>query len=120
MNAIPEPAFGNLLVGIDHEATEERTDRLVSQRGIVIQRIVSTGQVSPEGFWYDDPRDEWVLLLTGSAALQFEADGPARRQLLPGDYVHIAAHSRHRVAWTDDTVPTVWVCVYFDADASAA
>jgi cupin 2 domain-containing protein len=120
MNALPESAFGNLFVGIDQDAAEERIDRLVSQRGIVIERIVSTGQVSPEGFWYDDPRDEWVLLVTGSAALQFEADGSVRRQLLPGDYVHIPAHSRHRVAWTDETVPTVWLTVYFGADANSA
>ena len=120
MNALPERAFGNLFVGIDHEAGDERFDRLVARHGVVIERIVSTGQVSPEEFWYDDPRDEWVLVVTGSAALQFEADGPARRQLLPGDHVYIPAHCRHRVAWTDETVPTVWLAVYFPADGETA
>lgn len=120
MSTLPEHAFGNLFAGIDREATGERFDRLVALRGVVIERIVSTGQVSPEEGWYDDPRDEWVLLLAGGAALQFEADGPARRQLLPGDYVHIPAHCRHRVAWTDETVPTVWLAVYFCADAGTA
>ncbi|WP_296660845.1 cupin domain-containing protein [Paraburkholderia sp.] len=120
MSAISPGASGNLFVGIEHEATDERFDRLVTRRGLVIERIISTGQANPDGFWYDDPREEWVVVLTGAAALQFEADMPVRRQLLPGDYVHIPAHCRHRVAWTDETVPTVWLTVYFSADEGAA
>jgi cupin 2 domain-containing protein len=114
MSAGPDAALGNLFGGIDRAATDERFDQLLAQRGVLIERIVSTGQASPEGFWYDDPRDEWVLLLAGSAALQFEKESPARRQLLPGDYVHIPAHCRHRVAWTDPNVATVWLAVYID------
>ncbi len=26
-----------------------------------VERIVSIAQSSPEGFWYDQPEDEWVL-----------------------------------------------------------
>lgn len=113
MSALPASAFGNLFAGIDREADGERFEQLVAQRGVVIERIVSTGQSSPEGFWYDDPRDEWVVLLAGSAALQFEAEGDATRQLSPGDYAHIPAHCRHRVTWTDERAPTVWLAIYF-------
>lgn len=106
---------GNLYAGIEADARDERFERLIAQAGVLIERIVSTGQVSPEGFWYDDPRDEWVVLLAGAAELEFEAQGGARHRMRPGDYVHIPAHCRHRVAWTDTAAPTVWLAVYFDA-----
>ena len=58
-------------------------------------RIVSHGHASPEGFWYDQDRAEWVIVLKGSAELLFEHEG-APRLLWPGDYVHIPAHRRHQ------------------------
>ncbi|WP_027793463.1 cupin domain-containing protein [Paraburkholderia acidipaludis] len=119
MNVARGGAFGNVFAGIDRAASAERVDKLVAQSGVVIERIVSTGQVSPAEFWYDDPRDEWVVLLTGAAALQFESEGGARRPMLPGDYVHIPAHCRHRVAWTDKSAQTIWVAVYFGAEGEA-
>ncbi|POR53841.1 cupin 2 domain-containing protein [Paraburkholderia eburnea] len=108
-------APGNLFEGIDAGAREEVFERLVAQSGVLIERIVSTGQASPEGFWYDDPRDEWVVLLAGAAELEFEAQRGTRQRLKPGDHVHIRAHCRHRVAWTDPQAPTVWLAVYFSA-----
>jgi len=112
----PAPAtFGNLYAGIVRDATGERFDTLVACGGVVVERIVSTGQASPPGFWYDDAREEWVVLLSGAATLEFEEAGEPARRLLPGDYVHLPAHCRHRVAWTDPTVPSVWLAVYFSA-----
>ncbi|MHB8801619.1 MAG: cupin domain-containing protein, partial [Rhodocyclaceae bacterium] len=77
-----------------------------------IERIVSTGQASPEGFWYDQPRDEWVLLLSGSAGLRF-ADEADVRELRPGDWLLIPAGCKHRVEWTDAAQPSVWLAVHF-------
>jgi cupin 2 domain-containing protein len=113
MNKSTAATFGNLFAGIVHDATDERFDTLVANRGVQIERIVSTGQASPPGFWYDDAREEWVVLLAGAATLEFEDAGQPQRRLLPGDYVHIPAHCRHRVSWTDPTVPSVWLAVYF-------
>ncbi|WP_224043628.1 cupin domain-containing protein [Paraburkholderia unamae] len=113
MNEAKAVAFGNLYAGIAHDAADERFDTLVARGGVQVERIVSTGQASPPGFWYDDARDEWVVLLTGVATLEFEDAGEPLRRLLPGDYVQIPAHCRHRVAWTDPTVPSVWLAVYF-------
>ncbi|WP_322029703.1 cupin domain-containing protein [Paraburkholderia sp. J76] len=112
--------FGNLFAGIDHKADEERIDTLVSRDGVLIERIVSTGQTSPPGFWYDDAREEWVALLAGAATLEFEDTAQPPRRLLPGDYVHIPAHCRHRVSWTDPTVPSVWLAIYIGAAQEAA
>jgi cupin 2 domain-containing protein len=78
-----------------------------------IERIVSTGQASPPGFWYDQPWDEWVALLAGAARLRFENE-PGDRELCPGDHVFIPAHARHRVEWTSAQPPTLWLAVHSD------
>jgi cupin 2 domain-containing protein len=109
---------GNLF---DHGASageDEQVDALVEQGGVSIERIVSMGHASAPGFWYDSPRAEWVVLLSGAAALEFEGeDKPHRMQA--GDHVLIDAHCRHRVAWTSDREPSVWLAVYYPGGASA-
>lgn len=105
----PGNLFADLPVGSDEA---ERFDTLLDRPGLRIERIVSTGQASPEGFWYDQPGDEWVVLLSGSASLRFE-DEEEVRNLQPGDWVLIPAHARHRVEWTDPTAPTVWLAVHY-------
>ncbi|MGK9234104.1 cupin domain-containing protein [Inquilinus limosus] len=104
---------GNLFDGLPREAAEEQFTPLLQAPGLVLERIVSTGQASPPGFWYDQDRAEWVVLLKGSAGLQFEGE-PTPRTLRPGDWVHIPARARHRVAWTDPDQPTVWLALHHD------
>ena len=89
----------------------EITESLVSEPGLRIERIVSLGQASPPGYWYDQAEAEWVLLLAGAARLRF-ADEDADRVLVPGDCLDIAAHRRHRIEWTDPARPTVWLAVF--------
>jgi cupin 2 domain-containing protein len=105
---------GNLYAELAPDAAAERFDELLAQQGVTIERIVSMGQASADGFWYDDPRDEWVVLLAGAAALQFHGE-ECEHRLGPGDYLQIPAHCRHRVAWTDVQTPTVWLAVYLPA-----
>ena len=76
-----------------------------------IERIVSTGQASPPDFWYDQPDDEFVVLLTGAARLRFQL-GDIILELKPGDWVEIPAHTRHRVDWTQHHPPTVWLAIH--------
>ena len=101
----------NLLTNLPASLPEEMVDVLVSDGDLRIERIVSTGQASPEGFWYDQEEHEWVLLLEGSARLMY-ADG-RRLTLEVGDHVMIPAHERHRVDWTDPDRPTVWLAVFW-------
>jgi cupin 2 domain-containing protein len=91
---------GNLLADLPERLTEEAFLTLADQGGAKIERIVSTGQASPPGFWYDQGWTEWVFLIAGSAALLFEGERVAR-VLAPGDYLEIPAHVGHRVEWTD-------------------
>ena len=98
--------FDNLPDGADEE---ELTD-LLKRPGVHIERIVSTGQASPPGFWYDQAHDEWVILLSGAAGLLVE--GEAEQRLTPGDYLFLPAHTRHRVTLTAKDEPTVWLAVH--------
>ncbi|EJW13660.1 Cupin 2, barrel domain protein [Rhodovulum sp. PH10] len=104
-------ASGNLFSGCGAPQADEVVTVLADGPGVRIERIVSTGQASPDNFWYDQPAAEWVVLLTGSARLRF-ADEPAARELSPGDWVHIPPHVRHRVEATDPVVATVWLAVH--------
>ena len=103
---------GNLFAGIDEEKRDEELLTTLAERpGVRIERIVSTGQASPPGFWYDQDWGEWVVLLSGAALLRF-ADEDEPRHLGPGDWVDIPPHCRHRVEWTDPDQPTVWLAVH--------
>ena len=101
----------NLLRDINDARPAEIIDTLVDAAGIRIERIVSHGQASPAGFWYDQDEAEWVVVLAGAARLRF-ADEDELHSLGPGDWVHIAAHRRHRVEWTDPAQPTIWLAVF--------
>ena len=105
---------GNLFANIAAQASEEEIAVLAEEAGVRIERIVSTGQASPPGFWYDQASTEWVVLLMGEAVLRFESV-PEPRLLGPGDWLEIPAHARHRVEWTDTERPTVWLAVHFAA-----
>jgi cupin 2 domain-containing protein len=104
---------GNLLANLPSALQEEMYETLVESRGVRIERIVSHGQTTPEGEWYDQEHAEWVMLVTGAASLQFEGV-PVACRLEAGDYLMIPAHSRHRVAWTDPAVDTVWLAIHFN------
>ena len=91
---------------------EELFEAILPDRGVLVERIVSTGQATPEGEWYDQDRDEWVALLRGWAVLSFE-DG-RRMRLSAGDYLLIRAHERHRVEQTCADPPCVWLAVHGD------
>jgi cupin 2 domain-containing protein len=102
----------NLLRGIPERQDREWVEELVHGEGLRIERIVSWGQRSPEGFWYDQDEHEWVALLSGAAKIQF-ADDDRSVTLGPGDSLTIPAHVRHRVEWTDPERPSVWLTVFF-------
>ncbi len=91
---------------------EEMVDVLARSEAIRIERIVSTGQTSPEGFWYDQEQSEFVVLLSGAARLRMEDEAEART-LRPGDWLVIPAHQRHRVEWTTTAETTVWLAVFY-------
>jgi len=98
----------NLLRDLPSSGAGEVIERLAGNGAV---RIVSRGEASPDGFWYDQDEAEFVLVLSGAARLRF-ADGGVL-SLGPGDWVDIAPHRRHRVDWTDPAQPTVWLAVFY-------
>jgi cupin 2 domain-containing protein len=102
----------NIFSGIPDIINVEVFETLLDKNNFRIEKIISNGQSSPDGFWYDQDTDEWVLLLTGSAALLFE-DINEEKILKPGDYIFIPAHKKHRVTWTSKEQKTVWLAIFF-------
>lgn len=100
----------NLLRGIPDELPEELFEILVQRENLRIERIVSRGHTSPPEGWYDQPWNEWVMLVRGAAQLRF-SDG-REVNLRAGDCIDIPAHVKHRVAWTDPDQNTVWLAVH--------
>jgi cupin 2 domain-containing protein len=103
---------GNIFDDAVGELRGEQIVRLLTAPNVRIERIVSTGQASPPDFWYDQDWAEWILLITGSAGLLFQGETDPL-VLKQGSFIHIAAHRRHRVAWTDHKVPTIWLAIHF-------
>ena len=100
MSKPPAIRTGNLFASLPERSPQELIEVLVERAGVRIERIVSTGQASPPGYWYDQPSHELVLLLAGSAILRF-AEGDRVLPMAPGDWVEIPARVRHRVEATD-------------------
>jgi cupin 2 domain-containing protein len=102
---------GNLLDDVPERLETERIDLLLVESATRVERIVSTGQVSPPGFWYDQEQAEFVVLLAGTARLRIDGEAEPR-DLRPGSYVYLPAHRRHRVEWTSAAPPAVWLALH--------
>lgn len=89
----------------------EIVDVLLERPNVRIERIVSTGQATPEGEWYDQETDEWVLVVAGAARLRIEGEDQDR-DLGEGDWILLPARCRHRVNWTRTEPPTIWLAVH--------
>jgi cupin 2 domain-containing protein len=106
------PKTNNLFSDIPATLPTELIRTLAESAAVRIERIVSDGHATAPGKWYDQDRDEWVLLISGGATLIF-ADDAASLTLAPGDHIMIPAGCRHRVERTDATQKTVWLAVHF-------
>lgn len=102
----------NLFDGVPASLSQEKVDNLLLSGQTRIERIVSTGQASPEGFWYDQEEEEWVMVLKGAARLRFQKDQQVV-EMKSGDSIFIPAHCLHRVDWTSPDEPTIWLAVFF-------
>jgi cupin 2 domain-containing protein len=105
----------NLFTDLPGHLAGEVVQLLAEGRDVRIERIVSCGQASPPGFWYDQEQHEWVAVLKGRAKLSFWETADVL-EMKPGDWLSIRAHQRHRVEWTTPDEPTVWLAVFFSAE----
>jgi cupin 2 domain-containing protein len=101
----------NLSTDIPTNLPQELFTTLLAASNVRIERIVSHGHTSPEGYWYDQDQHEWVLVLQGAARLSIEGE---IKELKPGDSINIRAHQKHRVEWTTTEEPTIWLAVFYE------
>jgi cupin 2 domain-containing protein len=102
----------NLFTSIPSDLPDELFTSLLEADNLRIERIVSHGHSSPQGFWYDQDEHEWIVVLKGAARLCIEG---AVQELNLGDCINIPAHHKHRVEWTAPDEPTVWLAVFCGA-----
>ena len=103
----------NLFSDIPDQLEEEVFETLLESPHLKLERIISRAHKTPDGQWYDQQWDEWVVLLQGTAGLLIEDEEQAR-ELTPGDYILLPAHKRHRVEWTATDTETIWLALHFD------
>jgi cupin 2 domain-containing protein len=103
----------NIFDGIPSALTEELFTTIHTAKKFRLERIVSQGQCSPQGFWYDQNENEWLIVLEGNAAIQFDGD-PEPVELKAGSFLYIPAHAKHRVARTSQTQQTVWLAIHYE------
>jgi len=104
--------MASLFTDIPETLPTELFESLISSSTTKIERIVSRGHASPAGFWYDQPDNEFVLVIQGSAGIRLENNDHVIT-LKAGDYLNINAHVRHRIEWTDAACDTIWLAVHY-------
>lgn len=93
---------------------EEWVEKLVDREDLRVERIISSGQSSPVGLWYEQPEDEWVSLLQGKAIIEWQ--GGEFTELSAGDCLLIPAGEKHRVDRTSSVPACIWLAIFMPAE----
>ena len=102
----------NIFSDIQKLAPDEVLETILQTQQFKIERIISHGHDTAEGEWYDQDKNEWVLVLKGNAGLLFEGDDETVT-MKTGDFINIPAHRKHRVEWTDPEEKTIWLAIHY-------
>ncbi len=100
----------NIFNNIKINKQNEQFFDLLKNDNLRIEKIVSNGQNSPKDFWYEQEESEFVLLVEGFAILEFK---DKEIELNKGDYINIPAFTKHRVKYTSQKEPTLWLAVFY-------
>jgi cupin 2 domain-containing protein len=101
----------NVYAAIPDSSDKEIFEELLKTNNVIVERIISSGHRSPESGWYDQERNEWVLVLKGRATLAFEDQKTI--DLNEGDYINIPSHTKHKVIWTEPDRETIWLAIHY-------
>jgi len=102
----------NIFKKIPAALPDELFENILEHGSFKLGRIVSRAHATPQGEWYDQEKNEWVMLLSGSAALRI-AGSDHLTLLAPGDYIFLPAHLKHRVEWTAPDTETIWLALHY-------
>jgi cupin 2 domain-containing protein len=100
----------NILTNIPDTLPKELIETLLTNKHIKIEKIVSKGHTSPAQGWYNQDKNEWVIVIKGAAKLKFE---DKIVELKEGDYINIPAYKKHKVIWTSPDVETIWIAIFY-------
>ena len=103
--------FSNIYRDIPNQLPQELFTLLLQDKNLRIERIVSQGQRTPVGEWYDQMQNEWVIMLQGEAVIEYET--MEQHSLKMGDFLFIPAHTKHRVLWTSTSQQTLWLAIFW-------
>lgn len=101
----------NMYTTIPCNLEQEVFEQLAGNDCVTIERILSKGQKSPPSGWYDQEKNEWILVLKGKAVLAFEDQEAI--SLIEGDFINIPPHKKHKVEWTDPDNETIWLAIHY-------
>lgn len=102
--------ISNIFNSNSEKINEEVLENLIKTDSFLLERIISEGHTTPEGYFYDQKQNEFVLLLKGFAKIAFE---DCEVELKEGDYLIIPAHKKHRVTYTSEKEKTFWLTLYY-------
>jgi len=103
--------MANIFESLPTNLESEVFESILKTDNIELERIISKGHKSPESGWYDQEKNEWVMVMSGCATLSFE--DKADVTLKAGDYITIPAHQKHKVAWTAPDSETIWLALFY-------
>lgn len=103
--------ISNIFENIPQTLKEELIENILVNNNFKVERIISEAHASPKEFWYDQPTNEFIYLVSVSAAIMFEDHSV--KTLKTGDYLVIEAGKKHRVEWTDKKSKTIWLTIHY-------
>ncbi len=102
--------MNNIFIPNQSDPTKEQFDTLFQTPNLHIEKITSNEQVSSE--WYEQERDEWVVLIEGEGELLF--DNGTKVKLAKGEHLFIPKMQKHKVIYTSS--PAIWLAIHFKAE----
>ena len=103
--------LNNIFSKIPTDLKDEIFEEIIKNDSLMVERIISKGHSTPKSQWYNQDRDELVILLKGKARLEFENNH--YEELGEGDYINIPKHKLHRVSWTIPNQETIWLAIHY-------
>ena len=97
--------IGNLFAEAAPPPAGERFEELLRHRNLVVERIVSSEDITP--CEYIQSQDEWVVLLKGEAVLVVAGE---TMTLKAGDYLFLPAGTPHTVQRTSEGA--LWLAIH--------
>lgn len=108
--------ISNIFTTIPKDLCNEVFETIIKNDNVTIERIISFGHTSPPTGWYDQDRNEWIIVLKGSAEIVFltpSGQNETTATLSVGDHINIPAHTKHKVTWTTAESPTIWLAIHY-------